>query len=136
MSDLLEYTFAPDKPTLFRLNWYNEIKIPQLTCALLQDRGEPNLDDRAEMLSNLVKNNIVPALPGRSKALTAEEEMMQIAVRDQVVHARAKVVIMQMMQQLTNPRADVAVDAREMNVREIYEELLKVLRREFPDLVR
>jgi hypothetical protein len=30
----------------------------------------------------------------------------------------------------------VAVDAREMNVREIYEELLKVLRREFPDLVR
>ena len=93
MTDYLEYIFT-DRAIRWRMNWYNEIRIPQLTACILKDSGNHCLDEKADKLHKLVVNNIVPTLPGDCKTLTAEEEILQIATRNRVVHARAKVIIM------------------------------------------
>ena len=39
MTDFLEYLFT-DRSVRWRINWYNEVKIPMLTSAILFDNGE------------------------------------------------------------------------------------------------
>lgn len=39
VSDFLEYIFI-DRQTRWRINWYNEVKIPMLTAAILFDNGQ------------------------------------------------------------------------------------------------
>jgi hypothetical protein len=38
MSDFIEYIF-PERATKWRINWYNEIKVPMLTAGILTDTG-------------------------------------------------------------------------------------------------
>lgn len=75
LSDFLEYLFT-ERAVRWRINWYNEIKIPMLTSAIMFDNGKQSLLDRIEELQNLVVNNIIPALPGTNKAMTVEEEFV------------------------------------------------------------
>jgi len=93
MTDYLEYLFT-DRAVRWRINWYNEVKIPMLTSAILFDNGEQSLQHKLDILNDLVVKNILPALPGDSKGMTPEEEFMAIALRNRRVHARAKIVIM------------------------------------------
>ena len=75
LTDFLEYLFT-ERAIRWRINWYNEIKIPMLTSAIMFDNGKQSLLDRIEELQNLVVNNIIPALPGTNKAMTVEEEFV------------------------------------------------------------
>lgn len=43
MTDFVEYLFN-DRQTKWRVNWYNEIKIPMLTAAILFDNGYESLN--------------------------------------------------------------------------------------------
>lgn len=42
-------------------------------------------------------NNILPSLPGDPRGLTNEEEFMAMSLRNKQVHARAKLIVMQML---------------------------------------
>lgn len=65
-----------------------------VTAPILFDKGDSHLQQKVDTLHALVTKNIIPALPGDSKAMTSEEEYMQIALRNKKVHAHAKMIIM------------------------------------------
>jgi hypothetical protein len=96
MTDFLDYIFQ-DRALKWRMNWYNEIKIPMLTTSILFDSGTHSLQQRLDELRKLVVENIIPALPGDNSAMTPEEEFVQISLRGREVHARAKLIIIAMM---------------------------------------
>jgi hypothetical protein len=98
----MEYVHL-DRVTRWRMHWYNEIKVPLLTAAILFDNGVESLHQRTETLHKLVTQKIMPALPGESKGLTPDEEFIAISLRNKLVHARAKLIIMQMLEQISNP---------------------------------
>ena len=49
MSDFLEYLFN-DRALRWRINWYNEVKIPMLTAAILIDNGDDSIQKRIDLL--------------------------------------------------------------------------------------
>ena len=75
MTDFLEYILT-DRALRWRINWYNEIKIPMLTTGIIFDNGKESLEQRMKELNNLVINNIMPALPREPSAMTPEEEFV------------------------------------------------------------
>jgi len=75
MTDFFEYVLQ-DKETRWRINWYNEIKMPMLTAAILADTGKDSLNQRIDLLHSFIVNNVLPSLPGDSPALTKEEEFV------------------------------------------------------------
>lgn len=62
MTDFIEY-LNPERSMRWKINWYNEIKIPMLTAGILFDNGHESLIQRVNELKSIVINNIVPALP-------------------------------------------------------------------------
>ena len=46
---------------------------------------------------------MMPPLPGEGKSLTADEEVLAIALRNKNVHARAKYIMMQFLEQIKDP---------------------------------
>jgi len=124
------------------MNWYNEIKIPLLTVGILNDQGTESLHQRAEALHKLVTETIIPALPGDSKGYTSDEEFLSIALRNKTVHARAKIIMMQFLDQIKNPELElVKVRSRITNigdatVTEIFDELMNIMRKENPHIVK
>jgi hypothetical protein len=54
---MLDYVFI-DPATAWRLNWYNQIKIPQLSTALLLDSGDNMLGDKIAELHKIVGINM------------------------------------------------------------------------------
>jgi hypothetical protein len=72
----------PDRASKWRLNWYNELKIPLLTAVIMLDNGFNKLDERVDVLHRLVTKNIVPALPGDSPAQTPEEMFISTGIRN------------------------------------------------------
>lgn len=75
MTDFIEYLFT-EKATRWRINWYNEIKIPMLTAGIMFDCGHQSLENRVEELRKIVIENIIPALPNDNSAKTPEEEFI------------------------------------------------------------
>jgi hypothetical protein len=73
-----------------------------LTVGILCDNGAHSLQERIDELHKLVLKGM-PALPGDNKGFTPEEEFIAIAIRNKTVHARAKVIILQMLDQIKNP---------------------------------
>ena len=47
MTDFVEFVF-PERPIKWRINWYNEIKIPMLTAGVLTDTGYESLSERID----------------------------------------------------------------------------------------
>lgn len=43
MTDFIEYLFS-DREVRWRISWYNEIKVPMLTAAILADTGRNSLN--------------------------------------------------------------------------------------------
>ncbi len=85
---------------------------------------------------------IIPALPGDSKGYTSDEEFLSIALRNKTVHARAKIIMMQFLDQIKNPELElVKVRSRITNigdatVTEIFDELMNIMRKENPHIVK
>jgi len=75
MTDFLEYLHT-DRATRWRINWYNEVKIPMLTTGILFDNGNQSLIQRIDELRKIVLNNIIPALPRDVVVRTPEEEFV------------------------------------------------------------
>lgn len=93
MSDLLEYVF-PERPIKWRINWYNEVKVPMLTAGVLADAGVESLEERIDLLHGLITKHILPSLPDETEARTPEEEFMFISLKNRVMHSKAKLIIM------------------------------------------
>ena len=53
MTEFMEYVHL-DRVVRWRMNWYNEIKIPMLTAAILNDSGVESLNERIEVLHKIV----------------------------------------------------------------------------------
>lgn len=87
--------FARDRAVKWRLGWYNEIKVPMLTAAILADTGRTSLNERVDLLHSFVVSNVLPSLPGHTPALIKEEEFVQFALKNRRLHARAKLIVMQ-----------------------------------------
>lgn len=96
MTDLLEYCFT-ERSVRWRINWFNEVKVPMLIAGILFDSGHNSLQERVAKLKDLATTTINPPLPGDKKATTADEEYIQLALQSRQMHARAKLVIMQML---------------------------------------
>jgi len=96
---MLEYVF-PDRPIKWRINWYNEIKVPMLTAAVLTDTGVDSLEERTDLLNGIIKDHILPCLPLDPEVRTPEEEFMFSALRNRVIHSKAKLIIMQLIGQI------------------------------------
>ncbi len=47
-----------------------------VTAPILFDKGDSHLQQKVDTLHALVTKNIIPALPGDSKAMSSEEEYM------------------------------------------------------------
>lgn len=75
MTEFLEYLFT-DRSIRWRINWYNEVKIPMLTAGILFDNGHQSLQERVATLHKLVTGSILPELPGDPKGLTPDEEFV------------------------------------------------------------
>ena len=99
MTDFMEYVHT-DRAVRWRINWFNEIRVPMLTAAILFDNGSESIDQRIAYLQKLVRENILPTLPHESKAMTNEEIFVLASLRNRKIHARAKLLIMQMLNQI------------------------------------
>lgn len=96
MTDFVEYVF-PERPIKWRINWYNEIKIPMLTAGVLTDTGYESLNERIDQLHEFVLKNTLPPLPNEKVPRTEEEEFVLLALKNRVVHSKAKLIIMQLI---------------------------------------
>ena len=139
MSDFMEYVHT-DRAVRWRINWFNEIRVPMLTAAILFDNGSESIDQRIAHLQKLVHDNILPSLPHESKAMTHEEMFVQASLRNRKIHARAKLLIMQMLNQVKNTtgqsnRNPGEKDYNNATVTEIFNDLFRMLEKEFPHQV-
>ena len=139
-TDFLEYLF-PDRSFKWRIQWYNEIKIPMLTAGILVDNGQDSLLEKTKLLHSIVLRGFDPPLPGDSKALCPEEEFIQIALKSQAVHARAKLIIMQILNQIQNPdlclsKSNVRfLDYKRASATQVFQEMLSIIKAENPKVV-
>lgn len=53
-----------------------------LTALILVDNGRPALEQRVAMMHKLVMENILPALPASTPAMTPEEMFMNTGIRN------------------------------------------------------
>ena len=82
--------------TQWRINWYNEIKTPFLSTAVLCDNGTDCLPEKIKLLKRIVDSEF----SGGNRGYSVEEEYMKYAVSSKQLHQRAKVIIYQMIDQL------------------------------------
>jgi hypothetical protein len=149
ISEFVEYVM-PSRETRWRVNWYNEIKIPMLTSAIMYDSGRQSLQRRVEMLDKIVTENMIPALPKDTHAMTPEEEFTIIAVKNRQIHAKAKLLIMQMLNQIQKPNKEkkeetanpfsrkrtFTKDYTTCSVAEMFNDMLDILKKENPAIVK
>lgn len=74
----------------WRLQWFNDLKIPLLTCLILSDNGDNTLEERLNTLSKLVMDHVLEDLPDRNPAQTHEEAFMASGLKNKFIHAKAK----------------------------------------------
>lgn len=96
LTQMFTYCF-PDKNTQRRIKWYNEIKIPQLSAALLLDVGTSFLNEKVKELKAIVKDGVLPKLPHEMEMKSQEEMIMDIALSSKEFHAKARLLIMDML---------------------------------------
>lgn len=54
ITHLLAFVF-PQKDVAWRLNWYNELRMPMLAAALLTDEGKINLTNKLRSMVEFVQ---------------------------------------------------------------------------------
>jgi hypothetical protein len=52
----MEYLFT-ERHIKWRINWYNEIKLPMLTAPIISDNGKYHLDEKIKALHDVIKGN-------------------------------------------------------------------------------
>ena len=56
ITDFMEYLFT-ERHIKWRINWYNEIKLPMLTAPIISDNGKYHLDEKIKALHDVIKGN-------------------------------------------------------------------------------
>ena len=130
MTDFLEYVF-PDRQVKWRINWYNEIKVPMFTAAVLTDTGVQSLEERIDQLHSIITNHILPSLPDDPKVRTPEEEFVFASLRNRVMHSKAKLIIMQLIGQIQNPskrisKTKLKIDLSVVTVTQLFSEMMRI----------
>ena len=92
----------PDASVQWRLNWFNEVKMPVLTTMLLH-RAEISLEENMEKFAAMIKLN----------SLTQDELYVKNAMKSQEMHAAAVEIITETMNNL------IAMDQPEKQLREM-----------------
>jgi hypothetical protein len=90
----LNYVF-PHRDVNWRLNWFNEVKIPLLTAVILHDDGTHSLDEKIKELEKLYQDDPTSTMNLESEphATLQEEKFVQSALHNRKLHARAKVLV-------------------------------------------
>lgn len=93
----------PDRPTKFRIGWYNEIKIPQLQSILLMDEGQNDLASRQRELSLIINKEMkIFDAPVKEPIFTTEEKFVDLALQSKGQHAKAKLLIMELLDKISD----------------------------------
>lgn len=137
-SECLTYVL-PDRISRWRLNWFNELKIPLLTAPILLDNGNHSLDERMRMLNQLVTENIVPTLPEQSPTVTPEELFLCTGIRNRRLHAKAKMYIMEMINVIKDPKKRLTgnkfrIDPATVTTEQVFSALCENLAQDDPEI--
>ena len=102
VTQALSYVF-PDSTVQWRLNWFNEVKMPILTTILLH-RAEISLEENMEKFKAMIQLN----------SLTQDELYIKNAMKSQEMHQAAVEIITETMNKLITDDANVQI--REVNL--------------------
>ena len=105
ITQALEYVF-PDSTIQWRLNWFNEVKMPVLTTLLLHD-SEISLEDNMEKFKAMIKLD----------SLTQSELYIKNAMKSQQMHQKGVEIITETMKKIIS-QTDGQIDdpiLRELN---------------------
>ena len=109
-----------------------------LTACILFDNGKAHLKQRIDVLHGLVTKHTNPPLHGDDPKLSAEEEFVKISMKSKTMHARAKLIVMQILNQIQNPEKCVSsskvriLDYSKATVTQIFQEMLNILKKDCP----
>ena len=112
-----------DRQVKWRVNWFNEVKIPMLTAAVLSDKGLQSLQSKIDQY-NIIVDQEFKVPPGKAKILTPEEEFMYITLRSNFVHGKAKILIYKILK-----------ENKGLSVTQLFGMMLFRLKREHPQVV-
>jgi len=66
----------------------------------VDSNGKANLEERAKSLHRLITENIIPSLPEETEMLTNEELVLAISLKNNELHSRGKLLIMDLLSQI------------------------------------
>lgn len=75
ITHILAFVF-PGRDTAWRLNWYNELRMPILSAALLTDEGKHNLREKMQELVSMLQKTpttIMELNPDSRNSMPADE---------------------------------------------------------------
>lgn len=97
ITHVLGFVF-PQKDVAWRLNWYNELRMPMLTTALLTDEGKQNLHKKMDEINYIISTNPATVMEmgsdiQRLDEMTKDEMLLSNVLKSMKLHQKAKVVI-------------------------------------------
>ena len=132
ITHVLGYVF-PQKDVTWRLNWYNEVRMPLLTSAILNDEGESHLHTKMKELHDLVIQNPLSVMEQDDKHAdkkskkknskeaseeepsTAEEKFLDSALHNLKLHAKAKMIVNNMVAKIKQDNEEKKAIAKAKN---------------------
>ena len=104
ITHVLGFVF-PQKDVQWRLNWYNELRMPMLTTALLTDEGKQNLQRKMDEINFIISSNPATVMEMGSDILrldemTKDEMLLSNVLKSMKLHQKAKVVIFDQLDQI------------------------------------
>ena len=116
----------PTREVAWRLNWYNELKMPMLSAALLTDEGKHNLNQKMRELVELLSNypTTIMELNTEDKnshshaELLPDERLLSLTLTKAKLHTKAKVIIFQRLDEIDRKRQQMG---NSDNIRDMHE---------------
>ena len=104
ITHVLGFVF-PQKDVQWRLNWYNELRMPMLTTALLTDEGKQNLQRKMDEINFIISSNPATVMEMgsdiiRLDEMTKDEMLLSNVLKSMKLHQKAKVVIFDQLDQI------------------------------------
>ena len=97
ITQALNYVF-PDATIQWRLNWFNQVKMPMLTTLLLYE-SELDMEDNMNKFRDMIKLD----------SITMDELYVKNAMKSQTMHAKAVSIVQEAMFKLINSESSDAI---------------------------
>lgn len=122
---MLNFVF-PSRDVSWRLNWYNELKMPMLSTAMLTDEGKANLKKKMREFIDLLANYPTTSMEINTEdknqlsteELTSEERLLTLTLHKAKLHTKAKVIIFAKLDEIERKRLLLG---KEMEPRDMHE---------------